>query len=49
MDFAPDTHSEDLSITNLGWSTEACITIEQPLSLPAHIVAVFGTLVVGDD
>ena len=49
MGFAPDTHSEDLSITNLGWSTEAFITIEQPLSLPAHVVAVFGTLVVGDD
>ena len=49
MDAAPDTYSEDLSITNLGWSTEGFITIEQPLSLPAHVVAVFGTLVVGDD
>jgi hypothetical protein len=49
MDSAPGTYTEDLSITNLGWSTEAFITIEQPLSLPAHIVAVFGTLVVGDD
>jgi hypothetical protein len=49
MDAAPGTYSEDLSITNLGWSTGGLITIEQPLSLPAHVVAVFGTLVVGDD
>ena len=49
MGSAPGTYSEDLSIINLGWSTEGYITIEQPLSLPAHVVAVFGTLVVGDD
>lgn len=49
MDAAPGTYSEDLSITNLGWSTQGRITIEQPLSLPAHIVAIHGTLVVGDD
>ena len=49
MDAAPATYSEDLSITNLGWSAEGFITIEQPASLPSHVVAVFGTLVVGDD
>ena len=49
MDAAPGTYTEDLSITNLGWGTQGMITIEQPQSLPAYIVAVFGTLVVGDD
>jgi hypothetical protein len=49
MDAAPATYSEDLSITNLGWNEEGFITIEQPLSLPANIVGIFGTLVVGDD
>ena len=49
MDAAAGTYTDDLSISNLGWSTKGRITIEQPLPLPAHIVAVFGTLVVGDD
>jgi len=49
MDAAPGTYSGDLSKTNLGWGTEGRITIEQPLPLPAHIVALLGTLVVGDD
>ena len=49
MDSAPGTYSGDVDITNLGWDTEGKITIEQPLPLPAHLVAISGTLVIGDD
>jgi hypothetical protein len=49
MGFAPATRSMDLEVTNLGWDTEGRITIVQPLPLPAHVVALLGSLVVGDD
>lgn len=49
MGYAPGTYTLDLSKTNLGWDTDGRITIEQSLPLAAHVVAVFGSLVVGDD
>lgn len=49
MDEAPATYTADISLTNLGWDTDGRITIAQALPLPAHVVAVFGTLTVGDD
>jgi len=33
----------------LGWDKDARVTVEQPLPLPANIVCIFGTMVVGDD
>lgn len=49
MDSAPVPYSGDVNITNLGWDTEGRITVVQPLPLPAHLVSLTGTLVVGDD
>jgi hypothetical protein len=49
MGSAPGTYSGDIDITNMGWDTEGRITIVQPLPLPAHLVALTGTLVIGDD
>jgi hypothetical protein len=49
MGEAPGTFSGDIKVSNLGWDVEGRITIEQPLPLPAHIVAITGTLTVSDD
>ncbi len=49
MGVAPPTYSGDVSAENLGWDTDGRITIEQPLPLPAHVVALFGTLNIGED
>lgn len=49
MDGAPTPFSGDAEVTNLGWDTEGRITIVQALPLPASIVSIGGTLVIGDD
>lgn len=49
MDTGPTATSGDIPVENLGWDTDGRITIEQPLPLPAHIVAIFGTLSIGND
>ena len=49
MGSPPSPKSMDVDIMNIGWDTEGRITIAQPLPLPAHLVALTGTLVVSDD
>lgn len=49
MGAATTPFSGDVEISNLGWDTEGRITIIQALPLPAHVVSVGGTLVIGDD
>jgi hypothetical protein len=48
MDDAPETDSGDSEVSTLGWDTEGRITIVQTLPMPAHIVSIGGTLVIGD-
>jgi hypothetical protein len=49
MGEAPEPYTGDFPINVVGWDRDGRITIEQTLSLPAHIVALFGTLMIGDD
>jgi hypothetical protein len=49
MGTAPVPYSGDVPVANLGWDVEGRITIVQPLPLPAHIVSITGSLVIGDD
>lgn len=48
MGAAPAEVNGDISVDNLGWDSDARITITQPSPVPAHVVAIFGDLVVGD-
>jgi hypothetical protein len=49
MDEAPEPTNGDVSIRNLGFDRDGRIIIEQPLPLPAHVVCITGSLVIGDD
>jgi hypothetical protein len=48
MDTPPPLFSGDRKVRNLGRDTDATITIEQRQPLPMSVVAVFGTIGVGD-
>lgn len=48
MGAAPAEVNGDIEVDNLGWDADARVTITQPSPVPAHVVAIFGDLVVGD-
>ncbi len=49
MGYATTPYSGDVEVNNLGWDSDGRITVIQALPLPAHIVSIGGTLVIGDD
>lgn len=47
MDVPPPLKSDDVIVSNLGWSRDGRITIKQTQPLPATILAISGTIEVG--